>query len=166
MSALLLKYSATRENQGWLEVLHPDHIHCIHIHIMINNPPPGDMSTSIADYSQADLDSLYQHVTMIVSHPMALQELVITGWNEQDVCLCKHCIPLPLLHIYNGPCQLFEVLLTGMDLHTLTLHGDLWAALHQLRPQSRLIKRMELHVDTFSLTDVTCQKNIFRGYPH
>jgi hypothetical protein len=160
-SALLLKYSATRENRGWLEVLHPDHICCIHIDIMIDNPPPSAMPASVADYSQADIDSLYQLVTMIVSHPTALRELVITGWDEQDVHLRKRCIPLPSLRVYDGPSQLFEVLSTGEDMHTLTLHGDPWAALLQLGRQSRLIERMELHIDTFSLTDVAIIKRMF-----
>jgi hypothetical protein len=79
MSTLLLEYSASQENRGWVEVLHPDHIHCIHIDIMINKPPPTIMPVSVADYSQVDLNSLYQHVTMIVLHPTALQELAITG---------------------------------------------------------------------------------------
>jgi len=155
-SALLLKYSETRENRGWLEVLHPDHIRCIHIRIMIDNPPP----TPVADFSQADLASLYQHVTMIVSYPTALRELVITGWDE-DVRLRKHRIPLPSLRVYDGPSRLFEVLHTGKDLRTLTLHGDPWTALCQLKPQSSSIECMELHVDTFSSADVAVIKRMF-----
>ena len=154
-SVLLLKYSATQENRGWLEVLDPDHIRCIHIVIMIDNPP-----SDTASVAPADVDFLYQHVTMIVSHPTALKELVIKGWDEQ-ANLRHCCIPLPSLCVYDGPSRLFEVLLTGKDLHTLTLHGDPWAALHQLRPQSRSIEQMELHVDTFSLTDVAIIKRIF-----
>ena len=160
MSPLLLKYSTTQENQGWLEVSHPDHICCIHICIMIDNHPSGDLFTPVAD-SQVDLASLYQHVTMIVLHPTTLQELVITGWGE-DVHLPKCRISLPSLRVYDGPSRLFEVLLTGEDLHTLTLHGDLWAALCQpeLRLQLKLIEQMELHVDTFSLADVEVIKRM------
>jgi hypothetical protein len=156
-SALLLKYSETRKNRGWLEVLHPDHIRCIHIHIMIDNPPPA----SVEDCSQADIASLYQHVTMIVSHPTALRELVITGWDEDVRLRLERRIPLPSLRIYDGPSRLFEVLHTGKDLRTLTLHGDPWTALFQLKPQSSSIGCMELHVDTFSSTDLALIKRMF-----
>ena len=159
-SALMLKCSASRESRGWLEVLDPDHIRRIHIVIVIDNPP-SDASTSVAP---ADLDFLYRHVTMIVSHPTALKELVIKGsikgWDEQ-VHLRNCCIPLPSLCVYDGPSRLFEVLSTGKDLHTLTLHGDPWAALRQLRPQSKSIEQMELHVYTFSLIDVATIKRFF-----
>jgi hypothetical protein len=153
-TALLLACSGTGDNQNrhWLEALHADHIRRIHIDIMIDPP-----STA----TSAHLDSLYQHVTMIASHPTALQELVIKGWDEQDVHLRNRHIPLPSLRVYDGPSRLFEVLHTGKDLHTLTLHGDPWAALRQLRPQSRSIDRMELHVETFSFTDVAIIEKVF-----
>ncbi|KIM84436.1 hypothetical protein PILCRDRAFT_382599 [Piloderma croceum F 1598] len=155
-SAHLLKYSATRENpRGWLEVLHPDYIR--RIHIDIHNPHVVDLrapSLPKANCSQADLDSIRRHVIMIVSHPTALEELVIEGWYEQDVHL-ERSIPMLSLRVYNGPSQLFTALLIGKGLHTLSLHGDPRAAFHQLRRQSRLIERLELHINYFKLTDVS-----------
>jgi hypothetical protein len=91
---------------------------------------------------------------MIVSHPTALEELVIEGWYEQDVHL-ERSIPMLSLRVYDGPSQLFTVLSIGKGLHTLSLHGDPRAAFHQLRRQSRLIERLELHVNYFTLTDVS-----------
>jgi hypothetical protein len=71
---------------------------------------------------------------MIVSHPTALENLVIEGWYEQDVY--PECsIPMLSLRVYDGPSQLFTVLSIGKGLHTLGLHGDPRAAFRQLRRQ-------------------------------
>jgi len=161
-SPLLLKYSAMRENlQGWPEVLHPDYIRCIHIDI--HNPHVVDLrapSPPKAKCLQADLNSIRRHVIMIVLHPTALEELVIEGWYEQDVHL-ERSIPMLSLCVYDGPSQLFTVLSIGKGLHTLGLHGDPMAAFHQLR--RRLIERLELHVNYFSLTDVPSVERMLSG---
>jgi F-box-like len=155
-SALLLKYSATGGiPRGWLEVLHPDYIR--RIHIDIHNPHVVDLRAPLppkAKCSQADLDSIRRHVIMIVSHPTALEELVIEGWYDQDVHL-ERSIPMLSLRVYDGPSQLFTALSIGKELHTLSLHGDPRAAFYQLRHQSRLIDRLELHINYFTLTDVS-----------
>jgi len=158
-SSLLLSDAENRGRLGWLDVLHPDHTRRVQIDVY-NPRDPNSPSPPLVNHSQVDLDCICRNLATIVSHSTALEELVIAGWYESDG-LAEHSLPLLSLRVYDGPSRLFEVLHTGKDLRTLTLHGDPWTALCQLKPQSSLIECMELHVDTFSSTDVAVIKRMF-----
>ena len=151
-----LSTSQDRGNVGWLDVVHPEHIRRISIAfgdwriaslrgIMTKRTPDLHVDPG------AEVNCINRHLAMILSHPLALEELHIhfDEWCEEAE-LSVFYIPLPTLRVYEGSPHFSSWFTTGEALRSLTLTHSGYAApeaiIRSLECQSHSVESLTVHV--------------------
>jgi hypothetical protein len=158
-SVPLSSHTNDRGRLGWLDVLCPDYIRRVHFDFAHPRGGVADLrgimtTRSPALRSGGEVNCMYHHLALIVSHPKMLEELVVEGWWGVKAGSPKSLIPLPSLRVYNGPSQILDWFTTGTDLHTLTLdrseQADPDAVMLRFQYRFQPIQRLAIHIKRVS----------------